>query len=161
MDLTNTLKSLHYSNKGRVVGLVEKPGPGIHASRRQVDVMAGKGCKGDHQLKDYWKGERISGREITMFSAEVGRALGVDPVVVGDNIISEGIDLSKLNAGDKLAVGEVILRRSEKNHRPCDLFEKRVSKAAREAVLENNMRGALFYVEKGGEIKVGDSILPV
>ena len=143
---------------GRVVGLIEKPGPGIHASRDQIHVKEGIGCSGDHQKKDFWKGERIPGRQITMFSSEVARFLGVDPVVVGDNIVSEGIDLSKLNAGEKIAIGSVTLTRSEKNHRPCELFAERVSQEAKEAVLETNMRGALFYVETSGTIQMGDSI---
>jgi len=89
-ELVSSLKQIAFSGMGVVAGLIEKPGPGIHASRQRVEVKKGTGCTGDHHKKDFWKGERIPGREITMFSAEVAHVLGADPLVVGDNIISEG-----------------------------------------------------------------------
>lgn len=153
------LVALDFSEESIVEGLVEKPGPGIHARRDSVVVEAGKGCTGDHSRKDYWKGERISGREVTMFAAEVAETLGFDPVVIGDNIICRGIDLSDLKMGDELQIGQVVLRRAEKDHRPCDLFARRVSQEAMEAVRETRMRGALFYVITSGTISNRDSIL--
>jgi MOSC domain-containing protein YiiM len=157
-DLIEQLTALKYSGSARVVGLIEKPGPGIHATRLSVDVEAGKGFTGDHPRKDIWRGKRIPGREITMFSAEVAEALSVDPVVIGDNIVSRGLDLSSIEAGDVLRVGEVVLRRSEKAHRPCDLFARRASQDAMEAVRETGTRGALFYVLMGGTICIDDNI---
>lgn len=93
-----------------------------------------------------------------MFSAEVAETLGIDPVVIGDNIICQGIDLSRLKMGDELKIGQVVLRRAEKDHRPCELFARRVSQEAMEAVRETRMRGALFYVITGGTISDRDPI---
>ncbi|MDA1029596.1 MAG: sulfurase [Bacteroidetes bacterium] len=158
-ELIEKLLTLHFSEESVVEGLVEKPGPGIHAKRDMVVVEAGKGCTGDHSRKDFWKGERVSGREVTMFAAEVAEALGIDPVVIGDNIICRGLNLSDLKMGDELQIGQVLLRRAEKDHRPCDLFARRVSQEAMEAVRETRMRGALFNVITGGTISNQDPIL--
>jgi len=158
-SLTESLSNLQYLGIGSVSGLIEKPGPGVHAARTSVLVEAGQGFTGDHNRKDFWRGERISGREVTMFSAEVAQALGADPLNVGDNVISTGMDLSKLKAGSMIRIGEVLLRRSEKDHRPCDLFARRVSVEAMQAVRDSGTRGALFYVIHGGTMTVGDSIV--
>ena len=119
--LIEKLRTIEFSGVASVVGLIEKPGPGIHAWRPMVQVEAGRGCTGDHVKKDFWKGERIPGREITMFADEVAKALEVDPVKIGDNVISSGLDLSSLQDGDELQIGMVVLRRAEKPHRPCEL----------------------------------------
>jgi MOSC domain-containing protein YiiM len=157
-QLIASLRSVSFTGPASVLGLIEKPGPGIHASRTTVQVQAGQGFTGDHNKKDFWKGERVPGREVTMFASEIARVVGADPLHVGDNVVSIGIDLSKLQAGDELRIGEVVLRRSEKDHRPCDLFARRVSQEAMLAVKESGTRGALFYVVSGGRLSVGDPI---
>lgn len=160
VHLIHLLGSLTYTGQGEVKALIEKPGPGIHANREKVQVKAGQGFTGDHDRKDFWKGGRIPGREVTMMASEVLNVLGADHLTVGDNIVSFGIDLSKLKAGDEIVVGKVRLRRSEKQHRPCSLFAKRISALAMEAVRETQTRGALFYVLTDGAIQVGEAILP-
>ena len=116
---------------------------------------------GDHAQKDWWKGARIPGREVTAFSSEIASILNVDPCVIGDNLITTGIDLKSLSPGDELHIGAVRLKRSEKDHRPCETFARRVSKEAMLTVRETGTRGALFYVVCGGTLSVGDPITVV
>lgn len=156
--LVKQLGALRYRDPGIVLGLVEKVAVGIHASRDQVSVIVGNGFSGDHDRKDFWKGKRVTAREVTAFSSEVSRLLGIDPVVIGDNLITQGIDLSVLKAGDELRIGSIVLRRAEKDHRPCEKFARRASHKAMLAVRESGTRGALFHVWRGGTMRVGDPI---
>lgn len=158
LHLTSRLASLQWSGSAKVDSLIQKPAVGMHALVDKARVVAGDGFVGDHNKKDWWRGERIPGREVTAMAREVLDALGVGPEVPGDNIITKGLDLKNLQAGQLVRIGDVILRRAEKVHRPCDLFASRISQEAREAVAALQLRGALFHVEQGGEIQKGDSI---
>ena len=77
----------------------------MHALVERARVEAGQGFVGDHAKKDWWKGERIPGREVTAIAREVLDALGAGPEVPGDNIITKGLDLKSLQE-----VGPVFLK---------------------------------------------------
>lgn len=138
--------------------LVETPVPGCHETRQAVSVVPGKGFAGDHSRKSFYRGALVPGREVTAVALEVLQVLGVDPVVVGDNLITEGIDLGALEPGDRLQIGEVVLVRSDRPHRPCTVFRDRTSPEAFAAISEARYRGTLFTVGCGGEIRQGDAI---
>lgn len=152
------LRQIEWNTTGRVAVLVETPVPHRHVQRSEVTVVKGKGFAGDHDEKSYYKGEYVPGREVTAISLEVLDVLGVNPVVVGDNLITEGLDLAELTAGDRIEIGDVTLERSAKPHRPCRTFRARSSPEAFAVVSRNGYRGALFVVCDGGTIRVGDSI---
>ena len=156
--IAKRLRSLSFSGNGKVVALLEKPAPGIHAARVSVEVKAGQGFTGDHNKKDFWRGERIPGREVTMIAKEVLEELGVDYLAIGDNVVCAGIDLASLESGQEIAIGTVRLKRAEKAHRQCHLFAQRTSQAAMEAVRESGTRGALFHVLTDGHISLQDVI---
>jgi len=158
-DLKTRLTSLAYPGNPEVFALIEKTAVGIHANVPHSTVVEGLGFEGDHDNKDWWNGKRISEREVTAVSSEILEELGCGVAVTGDNIVTKGIDLSTLKAGDRLRIGNVVLRRAVKNHRPCSTFARRISDEARFAVSELNLRGALFAVESGGRIAPGDSIV--
>jgi len=141
-----------------VAEVVEKPAPGVHARREVILVETGRGARGNHAHASFWKGKRIEGREVTAMSLEVLQALGASPLVPGDNLITEGVDLGALRPGDRLVIGAAVLERSAKTHRPCDLFARRISPEARQAVAESSLRGALFVVVQSGEIRRHDRI---
>lgn len=155
--LLDALDAPSFSGEGRVVGLIEKPVPGEHAVREVVTVLPGQGFAGDHPRKDYWRGERIPGREVTAISREVMQVLGIDPLVPGDNLVVEGIDLRALQPGDRLVIGAVVLERAEKPHRPCQLFQERTSPEAYAVALQG-WRGALFRVRQGGTVRTGERV---
>lgn len=158
MTLQDQLKSVRYSGPARVAEVVDKPAPGVHARRDVIFLEAGRGARGNHPHASYWKGKLIEGRDVTAMSLEVLDALGASSLVPGDNLITEGVDLRALRPGDRLRIGSAILERSKKVHGPCDLFARRISPAARQAVAELSLRGALFVVVQSGEIRRHDPI---
>lgn len=141
-----------------MAALIEKPAPGVHVCASSVDVVEGVGFAGDHARKSYWKGKEVPGRHITAIAREVLDALGTAWDVPGDNLITSGVDLSRLKEGDRLRVGSVILVRTAEPHRPCDLFARRTSEDARQAVLATGTRGALFEVASGGSLRTGQPV---
>lgn len=151
-------EAITWSGKGRVHRLVETPEPKQHVYRTQVEAVRGKGFAGDHERKSFYKGAHVPGREVSAISIELLRIFGVDSLVIGDNLITEGINLAALQEGDLLEIGDVVLRRSYREHRPCSLFLSRTSAEAYTLCREHGQRGALFLVEKGGVINQGDSI---
>ncbi len=154
------LDALDLGTQGRVSMLVETPRPHKHAEREAVRLIPGRGCAGDHERKSFYKGRFVPGREVSAMTREVLDVLGVDPVVVGDNLITEGIDLSALQPGDTVQVGgDVVLERSRKPHRPCTVFRDRTSPEAFAALEGDRHRGALFVVRHRGTIQVGDPVV--
>ena len=155
--LIGLLGTIRYNETGCVARIVGKPAPGEHAPLDAVDVVEGVGLVTDHARKDWWRGARVPGREVTAVADEVLAVLGVDPLVVGDNLITRGIDLTALGPGDLVQVGSVVLERSPAEHRPCRLFRDRTSPEAF-GVVARGFRGALFSVRKSGRIATGDAI---
>lgn len=141
-----------------VAHLVETPEPHRHVEREEVDIIAGRGFAGDHDKKSFYRGAYVPGREVSAISLEVLRVFGVDPVVVGDNLITSGVDLSALEAGSILRIGDVVLERSWRVHRPCIHFRNRTSAEAFAAAARAGVRGALFVVREGGRIRRGQPI---
>jgi MOSC domain-containing protein YiiM len=155
--LERGLSMLAFDAPPAVAALIEKPAPGVHARRSRVDVGR-NGFTGDHDRKSWWRGREVPGRDVTAMAAEVLDLLGLEADVPGDNLITRGVDLSGLREGDRLRIGGVVLRRSEKPHSPCDVFARRSSAAAMRAVAATDTRGALFVVEKEGSIQAGETI---
>lgn len=157
-NLVAKLNSIPWANPN-VAHLVETPQPHRHALRDEVEVVAGKGFAGDHEEKSYYRGKYVPGREVSAIAMETLEILDVDPIVVGDNLITRGIDLTKLKEGDLVRIGDVLLERSWKEHRPCVTFRNRTSPEAFAAVSRCGVRGALFVVRAGGHIRRGDFIV--
>lgn len=144
---------------GTVAMLVETPRPHEHVERASVTAVPGKGFAGDHERKSFYLGKHVPGREVSAVALGTLRVLGVDPVVVGDNLITDGLDLAALEPGDRVRVGEeVVLSRSEREHRPCSVFRERTSAEAFAVVRQGRYRGALFVVVRGGTTRTGDRI---
>jgi hypothetical protein len=153
------LDALAWERPPRARLLVESPRSGERETCAEVKVVVGEGFAGDYERKDYYKGERVAGREVSAIAKEVTEVVGADPVVIGDNLVTEGVNLGALDPGDRLEVGDaVVLRRSERPHRPCTPFRERTSAEAFATVARADARGALFYVEQGGVIEAGDPI---
>lgn len=156
-ELGGRLASVRFDAEPVVADLIEKTAPGVHARRHSVDVGP-RGFSGDHPRKSWWRGSEIPGRDVTAMAAEVLDVLSAGTDVPGDNLITLGVDLGAIEAGDRLMIGDVVLRRSLKPHSPCDVFARRTSPEAMRAVAATNTRGALFVVEKPGTISTGDAI---
>lgn len=160
-ELLARLAEIRWSPEGCVAGLVETPEPHRHVLRDEVFAIEGRGFAGDHGRKSFYRGSYVPGREVTAISLDVLDVLGVDPIVVGDNLITQGIDLARLNEGDVVRVGEVELERTSRPHRPCMTFRDRTSPEAFAVVSRDGYRGALFNVRRGGTIRKGDAIVVV
>lgn len=144
---------------GRVHRLVETPRPHRHVSRDTARAIPGRGFMGDHAKKSFYKGAFVPGREVSAIAWEVLQTFGVDPVVIGDNLITEGFDLMALEAGDTVQVGDdTVLERSRRPHNPCIAFRERTSPEAFAASSQGRYRGALFVVRRSGMIRCGDVI---
>ncbi len=156
--LLRELNQVTWEGEGCVALLVETPTPHRHVVRKHVDVVPGKGFAGDHAEKSYYRGRYVPGREVSAMTREVLEVLDVEPSVVGDNLITQGIDLARLREGERMQVGDVLLERSARAHRPCATFRDRSSPEAFAAVSRQGYRGALFVVRTGGVIRQGDSI---
>jgi MOSC domain-containing protein len=157
-EILTAIAAITWSDRGTVAYLVGKPAPGVHRPCEQVEVVAGRGFAGDHEKKAFWRGQAIPGREVSAISIEVLRSMGLAPDVSGDNLVTRGIDLSDLQQGDRLVMGQVTLVRGPKTHRPCALFNQRAGSAAF-GVAASGHRGALFIVERGGPLSINDQIL--
>lgn len=153
------LANLSLDATGQVDVLVETPEPHEHVARTSVRLIPGRGCAGDHDRKSFYKGRYVPGREVSAMSREVLDVLDIDPIVVGDNLITKGFDLAALSPGDRIRIGEeAVLERSRREHRPCTVFRDRTSPEAFAAVSDDRHRGALFVVRQPGVIQVGDPI---
>jgi len=157
--LEQRLQDIQYTGPSRLHALIQKPAVGVHVLVEEAVVEEGRGLVGDHAKKDWWKGKRIPERQITAISREVIESLDTSVDVPGDNLVVEGVDLRRLQPGSLVRIGSnVVLKRAVKGHRPCELFARRISEDARKAVLNLELRGALFSVVQGGTLKRGDSI---
>lgn len=157
-EILEKLGAIEWGPVGSVAFLVETPEPHRHVVRDQVEVIAGRGFSGDNEKKSFYKGKYIPGREVSAIALEVLQILGVEPDVPGDNLITEGMNLGSLERGDRVAVGDVILERSDQPHSPCMTFRARSSPEAYASVGQSRYRGALFIVVRGGAIRSRDRI---
>ncbi len=157
--LVENLRQLGLGDMGRVALLVETPQPHRHATPDAVRAIPGRGFSGDHARKSFYKGAFVPGREVSAIAREVLDVIGAEPSVIGDNLITEGVDLMALEPGDRIRVGdEVVLERSRRPHDPCVAFRERTSPEAFAAVSQDRFRGALFVVRRPGTIRLGDAV---
>lgn len=146
----------------RVVRLFEKAATGVLVRRDAVEIVEGIGLAGDHAAKDFWRGRRVPGREVSVSSREVLEVLGVDLHLPGDNVVVEGLDLRALAVGRRIALGvgaeSVVLERSAAVHRPCGLFAERAGAEAYAFAYAEDLRGILCFVRRGGITREGDAV---
>src|SRR5690606_23731122 len=107
-ELMARMRRVAWGTFGHVAHLIETPQPHRHVERESVRVVVGKGFAGDHPEKSFYKRKFVPGREVSAVAMETLRVLGIDPVIVGDNLITEGFDLGALEEGDVVEIGEVL-----------------------------------------------------
>ncbi|MDR5709715.1 MAG: MOSC domain-containing protein [Armatimonadota bacterium] len=156
-DLLEALEQRPFGRIGRVTHLVVSPRPGDHRLVEALELLPGVGPVGEYAAKQFWKGRRVPGREVSAVNAEFLELLGIAPEVPGDNLIVQGIRLCGLSPGTLLRAGVVRLRRTATPHRPCALFRSRTGELAFELALLG-WRGALFEVLDRGVVRVGDPV---
>ena len=116
------------------------------------------GVEGQYPGKQWWKGRRVPGRQISALNTEVLGALDIPWDVPGDNLIVSGIALAAFAPGDVLRVGDALLQVTETPHRPCAKFAHRTSQAKMQAISHGKFRGILLDALCPATIHVGDTV---
>lgn len=94
-------------------------------------------------------------RQVLLMDRETLDEFELSPGDVRENLTSRGLDLSSLQAGAEIRIGEVVLQITG-NCAPCDQMET-LRTGLRQAI--DGRRGVLATVLKGGTLRIGDSIL--
>lgn len=72
----------------------------------------------------------------------------------GENFVTEGLDLEKIQVGDKITIGDSLLEITQKGkqcHVKCNIF-----KMVGDCIMPKN--GVFARVLKGGHVKIGEEI---
>ena len=152
-------------SEGCVHRCVVRTGPGRRETPASIELTTGAGVSGDSWIAHP---HRLPGNEVSMMNVHVLSSLaGGDEermALSGDNLQVD-LDLSEANLppGTLLEVGEVRLRVSEEPHRPCLQFVERFGAKGAKRVARANRRGlrgrgVLCTVERGGTVRVQDTI---
>jgi len=133
----------------------QKKGP--KSMQRSGRLVAGEGLEGDaHAGPGTRQVSLLSIEDIEKFE-DVVKADGVDlhPGVFAENLTTEGMDLSDVKVGDRLAVGaSAVLRVTQIGkacHDGCDIKKKT-------GVCLMPTAGIFAVVEEGGDIRLRDPI---
>ncbi len=149
---------LRYETVGMVEALILSPKMDQHLSVPDLCVLPESGVAGQYPGKQWWRGKRVPGRQISAVTAEALDVLDVPYDVPGDNLIIRGIDLSLFAPGDTLRIGEAILTVTPTPHRPCTKFARRTSLTQKTAITPGKRRGILLDARQAATISVGDSV---
>jgi MOSC domain-containing protein YiiM len=119
----------------------------------EAELRAGFGIVGDAHAGNWDR--QISMLEIESIDIMAAKGANVSPGDFAENITTEGIDLSKLEIGDKLKLGtEVeikITRFGKQCHGRCIIYEQ-----IGDCIMPR--KGVFAKVNRGGSIRVGDTI---
>lgn len=148
----------------KVASIVYKPGDAIsdpedHYVRvplASAVLVVGQGIEGD------CKGGNPN-RQLNLMSVETLQALANEgfktlPGQMGEQITLLGIDVSKLNKGDRLKIGEQTCVEIISHRTGCERFEQIQGKSPR---LAAGRLGVMARVVVGGTISVGSAVEPV
>ena len=149
------LAAVRYESVGLVEALILSPQMDEHISVPTLRVLPESGVEGQYPGKQWWKGRRVPGRQISALNAETLDALEIPYPVPGDNLIIRGIDLSRFEPGDTLRVGDALLRVTPTPHRPCAKFAARTSPTKFQAIVPGKRRGILLDALAPATIRLG------
>ncbi len=152
------LGALRYTSVGMVEALILSPRMDEHRQVSALDVVPDEGVVGQYPGKQWWRGKRSIGRQITTVNAEVLGVLGIACDVPGDNVIIGGLDLSQFDPGDVLRVGDALLVATPTPHRPCAKFARRTSLTKMKAISAGRYRGTMFNALRPATLRVGDEV---
>lgn len=95
------------------------------------------------------------GRQVLLIEKETLEAFELKPGMVRENVTTQGIDLTSLEVGQRLALGKEVVLQISMACTPCSMLE-----AVRPGLQEQlrGRRGMLSYVEEGGSISIGDTV---
>jgi MOSC domain-containing protein YiiM len=116
-------------------------------------LVTGHGLEGDS------KGGHPK-RQLNIMSAEAVKTLSEDgfktlPGQLGEQITIQGLDMSRLNKGDRLQIGETARVEIVSHRTGCERFERIQGKSPRQAA---GRLGVMARVVVGGPIQVGSLV---
>lgn len=112
------------------------------------------GIEGDAHASFQWH-RQISLLAVESIQKMKEKGLSLNYGDFAENITTEGIDLSSIQLGTKLKIGEVIIeitQHGKKCHSKCEIFN-----VVGDCIMPRE--GVFARVLKGGKIKIGDEIL--
>ena len=140
-------------SEGRVVSLqlnVEHRKPSRMVER--ANFLAGTGIQGDRhstarpERRDY---------QVLLIEEETLEALDLTAGVVRENVTTSRIDLSSLEVGQRLALGDEVVLQISKPCAPCSRMDE--VRPGLQKELEGR-RGMLASVVQGGSVAMGDPV---
>ena len=152
------LTALHYDTVGLIEALILSPRIDEHLPQIELRVLPEVGVEGQYPGKQWWRGKRVPGRQISAVNAEVLEALDVPYEVPGDNLIIRGLDLTLFRPGDTLRIGDSLLTVTPTPHRPCAKFARRTSLTQMKAISGGKLRGILLDARSPATIRVGETV---
>jgi hypothetical protein len=160
------------NDQGRLEVIVIRPAAAEREHRQQVSISTERGVEGDRWLSSSWlklpDGRPDPRVQVSLMNARLLRLIsGGDEHwmrMAGDNLIVD-LNLSEDNvrAGQRLAVGEVILEITEVAHNGCGKFLARYGKDAVRFInsVEGkrlHLRGLFARVVSPGIVRIGDRV---
>ena len=118
----------------------------------EANVIARFGIEGDRHGTS--EGVRMA-RQVLLMDEETLESFGLSHGEVRENITTSGIELSSLEAGQKVALGDGVVLRITGHCEPCARMDE-IRPGLRLEL--DKKRGMLAYVVEGGVIKVGDAV---
>lgn len=152
------LAGLRYGAVGLVEALILSPAPDCHRAVPSLHVLPGTGPERQYPGKQWWRGERVPGRQITAINAEVLDALQIPYDIPGDNLIVRGLDLTRFVPGDTLRIGDALLTVTPTPHRPCAKLARRTSLTKMKAISAGKFRGLMLDACEPATLRVGDPV---
>ena len=133
------------------IGISEKKGVG-KTKIEEVNLIEEFGLENDaHGGKWHRQVSLLEKEKIEDFIARGGNVKFGD---FGENFVTEGLDLGKIQVGDKISIGDSLLEITQKGkqcHVKCNIF-----KMVGDCIMPKN--GVLARVLKGGHVKNGEEI---
>ena len=139
--------------EGKTIGL--RLNIGHKQPMKTVDsatFVAGHGIDGDRHFSA--KPHR-QGYQVLLIEEETLESFGLEQGLVRENVTTEGIDLSSMNSGDLLGLGDDVILQISKACAPCGRMDD-IRPGLQEEL--QGRRGMLASVVEGGIVSTGDSV---
>ncbi|MCF7936208.1 MAG: MOSC domain-containing protein [Synergistales bacterium] len=139
--------------KGTIVAVCTAAGKGTHKEDiRRGRLVEGRGLEGDAHAG-------FAHRQVSMLSLEDIEGMqeqlpALRPGSFAENLTVRDMDLSTLQLGDRLQVGEALLELSQigkECHSRCEIFHQ-----TGDCIMPR--KGLFFRVLRGGEVAAGDTV---
>ena len=136
--------------QGRIVGLhLARVKNTLSVPVKEVTALSGKGLEGDRSCNEN------NPRQVLVMDQETLDKLGLKRGQVKENITTTGLDLSQVQEGQVMFVGDAVTLEIVGPCLPCGKVD--AIRPGLQALLKGR-RGKLAMVITGGPIKVGDPI---